>query len=552
MMTRNHRLEKRFAIQFTKHLVIPLVLVLNVMPAYAAVAVTYADITLPDPRENIRHAPAVSSTTETLAASQASDEHLLYQVSPLSAEVVAALSHARAHAHDFGVVDSEGRAMPTYHLTDVLQQQEQVTPATLYNWEDDAEVARLQTSTTEIDVKTTHADVTVKQSFDDGLGDKPHDESGISSPPANASSSTWLMVYPKLSHRSNPQSTDKVRLSWKESDQKVRVTVSASDDLVNWQSYGADVLVNKNPSPSTSNASEAFIPETSLSSSPSWIKNHITSVSSRYRYWRFELSSPLTLQQAHVVRQARMRSVMKTHVTLTPTSQDKPSWQVAFDRPVALDAMSFDVPASQLWQMTLSKAVKTKQQHKPKWQQLATGTVSNLANADMSRALSEHGLPKPGTSVLSLARLQTARKLQLTGSMPVRDISAYIHYPKQQLNFIAQGTPPYRLVIFQADAPVAMVTGKSLPDALAHVAPRPATMAALQDTEDTAWVTGMSSDEQSWLNGVGSGGYQWLLWLVMSAVVMALLWMAWHVVTQIADGNVDNADNDGNDDGTDS
>lgn len=478
-------------------------------------------------------------------ASSTQSNQSLYQVTPLAPDVVAALHSANR----FAVLDAQGNSMPMHHETVLTKQTTKRYFPAIYNWEDAKDMARFNQQA-KVDVRVNGSAVAIvaqteqqekyAQSQDVKLLESGNTSNAV---PTNkmTASKTWLVVLPKSQnqHQNNASQHDPANhtgnysaiLDWLEMDQKYTLSVSGSDDLVNWVKLKESVLVSLNAKQkqaalSQSQLSQSRLLESRLSENKpigqSWVQNKVTDLPPDYAYWRLSFSKPMSLKKITLSQKNQtVADVIETPVEFTQT--DNNTWQLDLPKPWQTVGFRFNVPAQQVWQMTLSKQVKTHSDNKPRWHTLATTQLFHHANTatqvgNASAAKSQHETEQ---NTIHLNHDMATQTLQLQGHIPAQKISAKVITPKQRLIFLAQGQAPYQLVLF-SDTEQPDIQQVNLPAQFVQQPAQSATLSTWQGTADAQEVNTT----------------RWLFWLALVLVMMVLMWMAYRLVKNL---DADNA-----------
>lgn len=440
---------------------------LTVLTATVAVAAQRADINLTPPSDE------TAPTTPTL-----------YQISPLSPDIIAAINQAKSYA----VIDANGNSMPVQYQQQHRHTHHSQRLASIYNWEDKQQLQALQTHA-HIQVRTQGVEVVVDTARDN-VPDTPvldtpmtHTETLA---PQLTPSQTWLVALPNYAdNQPKPTNFDAV-LYWQESNKKLTATLLGSNDLVSWTPLREVALASMQ----ASNGQSALQ------------QNRISNLSSDYAYWQLKLSKPISLSKVELGYSQREPEEMAIPVTFNSVAAN--TWQLDLPAPWMIWGIQFDVPNNQVWQIDIAKPSQKSSEHTIQWQSVVKTQLYQLDDRHKNCV----GLPSP---------MQIAQ-LQLTGQIPTdTHINAQALIAKQSLTFLAQGAAPYTLVLYQANdkQPATRVT---LPSQFSQSSTNvlPAHLLPLQQ--------GITQS---------AGFKRWLLWGVLVLVVLLLAVMARYLVKSL-------------------
>lgn len=257
---------------------------------------------------------------------------------------------------------------------------------------------------------------------------------------------TWLLTTPDLTnYKPNDIEAQALVLSWAGQDFSSQVQVEGSNNLVDWQFAGLGQVL-----------------QTQDANGKPLLQQQVK-INQPYAFWRIQFNQPIALQQASLTlrqnptalwqqQQFKFRKVSNQSNTQTNQSNaNQPQWQLSLPVAVAIQKLQFDIPPEQLWRVQVH--AKLRQEGREVWQQVAQSELyaasksSNSLSSPLSHANSS-------SNEITFDRPIGSRDWRLSIDAPKSvgeqsHLAVQVFAPKTMLYFLAQGVPPYRLIVDQ-------------------------------------------------------------------------------------------------------
>ena len=244
---------------------------------------------------------------------------------------------------------------------------------------------------------------------------------------------TWLLATPQLSkERAKNIQPEALLLSWAGQDFTSQVQVEGSNNLVDWRFSGLGQVL-----------------QTQDSSGQALLQQEVK-INQSYAFWRIQFNQPIALQQANL--QVRQNPTTLWHqqkfdfqkvATQAANSASPTQWQLTLPVAIGIQKLQFNIPAEQLWQVQVQ--AKLRQEGREVWQQ--------VAQAELYAKAQQADSAKITTSELEFDEVVSAREWRLNITAPKSTqqsaLAVEVFAPQTILYFLAQGVPPYRLIVDQ-------------------------------------------------------------------------------------------------------
>lgn len=242
---------------------------------------------------------------------------------------------------------------------------------------------------------------------------------------------SWLLAVPQLDEQpAGQRRAEALLLSWNSNDFSSAVRVEGSDNLVDWQFAGLGQVLQ------THDAKGRILLQQRVE------------IRQPYLFWRLGFDQPLALQQVQLVASQPVKPVWQVQEFQFQKAADTAQqWQLRLPYPVAIQKMQFDVPANQLWQVTV--LARLPQQGREVWQPVGQAELyrSKQSGAfkptDSKSAGSESSVTEIDFNQPVIAR---EWRLHIEAPLEHSRLPVQVFAPKTMLYFLAQGTAPYQLV----------------------------------------------------------------------------------------------------------
>ncbi|ONG41999.1 hypothetical protein BKE30_01655 [Alkanindiges hydrocarboniclasticus] len=230
---------------------------------------------------------------------------------------------------------------------------------------------------------------------------------------------SWLLAAPPLPEQLQAEA---LMLSWNTNDFSSQVQVEGSDNLVDWQFAGLGQVL-----------------QTHDGKGQKLVQQRVD-IRQYYPFWRLRFDQPLALQQVQLqASQPVMPQWQQQEFQLQKTTDTTRQWQLQLPYQIAIQKMQFEVPANQLWQVTV--LARMPQQGREIWQEVGQAELyrdgQDGLNAD-----------KDNMNQINFNRPVRARewRVHIEAPLNLAHLPVQVFAPKTVLYFLAQGTAPYQLV----------------------------------------------------------------------------------------------------------
>lgn len=230
----------------------------------------------------------------------------------------------------------------------------------------------------------------------------------------------WLLAAPAV----NVQSFAGRQLvfDWPPQALSTSVSVEGSDDLVSWQYVGQSQLLE------TRNDDGKLL------------KQQRVAVDGNFKFWRVSLGQPLALSNVSLsLKQAVSTVSQQQAIQFKPTAQAG-EWAVELPQPLQVEALQFKVPDGQLWVVSVEARYRVAGQPL-QWRSIASANLFHVPGT----AGCENNQPCTLRFYTPIVAQQWRLKVQ--GAPAQQDLSVQAQAPQQDLYFLAQGQPPYRMQV---------------------------------------------------------------------------------------------------------
>lgn len=292
------------------------------------------------------------------------------------------------------------------------------------------------------------------------------------------------------------------------SKRPLQLQIYGSNDLQSWQMLTQSVI-----SPFENSQVAITQPPNTKQLIPTGNAIVIDPQKANFRYWQVIANQPINLETATLTRVVSEPSFFLTRANFSQAnnaSQTKAAasqWQLSLPQPMLTTGVSFFVPENQLWQVGINVPVQEVNQ---------LAKLRNTATVADDQTLATTQIDKNHTVATWQPTL--TKSLYLTGQMQQDDLPVNLLTPMYELYFLAQGTPPYQLVINEPT--ILKQPNINLSDQQ---------LASLGNT-----VEGQMQDIDKIINPDApfERYKQWALWGVLAAIVGALAWIAMRLYQQ--------------------
>lgn len=275
---------------------------------------------------------------------------------------------------------------------------------------------------------------------------------------------TWLLATPNLAKNLQAHA---LLLGWAGRDFASQVQVEGSNNLVDWYFAGLGQVL-----------------QTQTSSGQALLQQEVK-ISQPYAFWRIQFNQPIALQQASLQLSQNPGALWQQHefkfqrtdkqVTSQPVKPASPvQWHLTLPMAIGIQKLQFDIPPEQLWQVQVQ--AKLRHEGRDIWQQIGRATLyAPLQAVDALKAPSNE---------IEFEDPISAREWRLNIDAPQSlaqqsQLTVQVFAPETTLYFLAQGVPPYRLIVDPQGLRAApslpqhlKVKGKAtLGDTVVHTAP---------------------------------------------------------------------------------
>lgn len=259
---------------------------------------------------------------------------------------------------------------------------------------------------------------------------------------------TWLLATPDLtSYKPSDIEAQALVLSWAGQDFSSQVQVEGSNNLVDWQFAGLGQVLQTQD----------------VNGKP--LLQQQVKINRHYAFWRIQFNQPIALQQASLTlrqnpitrwqqQQFKFQKVInQSNGQPAQTNAGQPQWRLSLPVAVAIQKLQFDIPQEQVWRVNLQ--AKLRQEGREVWQEVAQSELyapvkqTNLASAaatslSFTSNNNEITFNQPISSREWRLSIDAPQSVREQAYLPVR-----VFAPKTILYFLAQGVPPYRLIVDQ-------------------------------------------------------------------------------------------------------
>ena len=244
---------------------------------------------------------------------------------------------------------------------------------------------------------------------------------------------TWLLATPALvKERAKNIQPQALLLSWVGQDFASQVQVEGSNDLVDWRFAGLGQVL-----------------QTQDSTGQALLQQEVK-INQSYAFWRIQFNQPIALQQANLQVQENPSTLWHQQqfsfqrLAGQAASNASPTqWQLTLPIAIGIQKLQFDIPAEQLWQVQVQ--AKLRQEGREVWQQ--------VAQAELYPTAQQVGSIKSSSNQIEFENPISAKEWRLNINAPQSkqqsSLAVDVFAPKTILYFLAQGVPPYRLIVDQ-------------------------------------------------------------------------------------------------------
>lgn len=237
---------------------------------------------------------------------------------------------------------------------------------------------------------------------------------------------SWLLAAPPLPEQPAGQMrAEALLLSWNSDDFSSQVQVEGSDNLVDWQFAGLGQVLQTHDAKGQK------------------LMQQRVDIRQYYQFWRLRFDQPLALQQVQLqasfpAMPAWQQQEFQFQKTSEPSlHESSPQWELRLPYPIAIQKMQFDVPANQLWQVTV--LARLPQQGREVWQQVGQAELyRNKQGNSTENRVNEIEFNQPV--------MAHEWRVQIEAPLNLSRVPVQVFAPKTVLYFLAQGTAPYQLV----------------------------------------------------------------------------------------------------------
>ncbi|RYY80628.1 MAG: DUF3999 family protein [Moraxellaceae bacterium] len=321
-------------------------------------------------------------------------------------------------AQQLSVVDANRQVMPMRVIQPLSKPQKTSVPLQVYRWPAQAvfnNPAALNQLQLQLKQGEQQAVVTWPGQPDFSLMQAGVDQS-------------WLLAAPQLPDQGQAEA---LRLSWNSNDFSSAVQVEGSDNLVDWQFAGLGQVLQTHDSKGQK------------------LMQQRVEIQQYYQFWRLRFDQPLALQQVQLeASQPAMPAWQQQEVQFQKTTDTTQQWQLQLPYQIAIQKMQFDVPANQLWQVTVM--ARLPQQGREIWQQVGQAELYHNVTAQNQQAAQLSQAPSEQSSItqIDFNRPISARewRVHIEAPLTLERLPVQVFAPKTLLYFLAQGMPPYQLM----------------------------------------------------------------------------------------------------------
>ncbi len=258
---------------------------------------------------------------------------------------------------------------------------------------------------------------------------------------------TWLLTTPDLTnYKPNDIEAQALVLSWAGQDFSSQVQVEGSNNLVDWQFAGLGQVL-----------------QTQDANGKPLLQQQIK-INQHYAFWRIQFNQPIALQQASLTlrqtpttlwqqQQFKFQKVINQSADQSSQkSVGQPQWQLNLPVAVAIQKLQFNIPPEQVWRVNVQ--TKLRQEGREVWQEVAQSEL--YAPTKQPDSLSSTGFTSPSftssSNEITFNQPISSHEWRLSIDAPKSvgeqsHLAVQVFAPKTILYFLAQGVPPYRLIV---------------------------------------------------------------------------------------------------------
>ncbi len=258
---------------------------------------------------------------------------------------------------------------------------------------------------------------------------------------------TWLLATPNLAKNLQAHA---LLLGWTGQDFTSQVQVEGSNNLVDWYFAGLGQVL-----------------QTQNSSGQSLLQQEVK-INHAYAFWRIQFNQPIALQQASLQLSQNSSALWQQHEFKFQRTDNQTAsqvvnhaspvlWQLTLPMAVGIQKLQFNIPPEQLWQVQVQ--AKLRHEGREVWQQ-----VGKAALYAPSTPIDPLTTP---SNEIKFEKPISAREWRLSVDAPnllpqQTQLAVQVFAPQTKLYFLAQGVPPYRLIV----DPQGLRSAPGLPDHL--------------------------------------------------------------------------------------
>ncbi len=260
---------------------------------------------------------------------------------------------------------------------------------------------------------------------------------------------TWLLATPDLtSYKPSDIEAQALLLSWAGQDFSSQVEVEGSNNLVDWNFAGLGQVL-----------------QTQDANGKPLLQQQVK-INQHYAFWRIQFNQPIALQQASLTlrqnpitlwqqQQFKFQKVMSQSAgQSSQKNSNQPQWQLSLPVAVAIQKLQFNIPPEQVWRVNVQ--AKLPQEGREVWQEVAQSELyaptkqpnllssTGFTSANFTSSTNEITFDQPISSHEWRLSIDAPQSVWEQAHLPVR-----VFAPKTILYFLAQGVPPYRLIVDQ-------------------------------------------------------------------------------------------------------